>query len=196
MFESLEKRQYMTANLSSSEPGLLTVFGTLGSDTISISKLNDGRIRVNENGTLKNFAGADVTKIWVVAGSGNDSVSVSSAINRPVTLDGGNGNDTLTGGNGNDYLLGEAGNDSLNARDGNDFIYGGTGNDLLRGGNGNDNLNGEAGKDTIYAGAGADYVDGGDNNDLLVAVGGGNPTPSRAAAAPTTSGSIPNPPNR
>ena len=173
MFETLEKRQHLTANLSGTEPGLLVVFGTPSSDTITVTKLNDGRFRVNENGTLKNFAAGSVTNIWVVAGAGHDNVAIGSNITAPATIQGDNGNDTLTGGSGNDHLLGVAGHDDLRGRDGNDQLVGEAGNDVMRGGNGNDTLLAHAGKDTLYGGAGADVMRGGDNNDLLVSVGGG-----------------------
>lgn len=173
MFESLERRQLLTAVLSSAEPGLLIVYGTLSSDTLTITKLNDGRIRVDQNGTLKNFAGADVTKIFVDAGHGHDTVTVSTAISLPTTLIGSEGNDSLRGGNGPDSIFGAEGNDDLNGRGGADYISGETGDDLIRGGSGNDSLYGDAGSDSLYGGSGTDLLKGGDNSDVLVAVGGG-----------------------
>jgi Ca2+-binding RTX toxin-like protein len=163
----------MSANLSGQEPGMLIIFGTLSSDTISVTKLTDGRTRVNDNGNFKTFASGAVTSIWAVLSNGSDRLTIDSDLTIPTTLDGGSGNDSITGGSGNDTFLGGAGNDDLRGRNGNDVIYGDTGNDVIRGGNGNDSLNGDAGKDSIYGGAGRDVIHGGDNNDLLVAVGGG-----------------------
>ena len=58
-FESLESRQHLSANLSGQEPGLLIIFGrTPGNDVISITRQSNGRIRVDDNGTVKTFAAA------------------------------------------------------------------------------------------------------------------------------------------
>lgn len=78
----------------------------------------------------------------VNGGEGNDSVSVSSAIELPVTMRGGPGNDTLIGGNGPDRLIGGEGNDKLSGRGGDDMIFGGPDADELLGGPGNDVLRG------------------------------------------------------
>ncbi len=72
----------------------------------------------------------------------------------PVSVYGGNGNDTLTGGSGGDAL------------------FGGIGNDVLAGGQGNDTLRGEAGDDTIDGNSGRDLIFGHDGNDLLFAADG------------------------
>jgi len=173
IFESLEKRQLMSANLSGQEPGMLIIFGTLNSDTITVTKLTDGRVRVNDNGNFKTFAAGAVTSIWAVMSSGSDQLTIDSDLTIPTTLDGGNGDDKITGGSGNEVLLGGAGHDDLRGRNGNDQIEGDAGNDIIRGGNGDDELNGDVGKDVIYGGAGKDELNGGDNNDILVAVGGG-----------------------
>ncbi len=75
----------------------------------------------------------------------------SSAVNLPVTVFGGSGNDSLTTGAGSDLLGGDDGQDSL---------VSGAGSDQLMGGNGND---------TITSGAGFDLLDGGDGTaDILM----------------------------
>jgi Ca2+-binding RTX toxin-like protein len=94
----------------------------------------------------------------VNAGSGADTVTVSSAVEVPVTMRGGSGNDTLAGGGGPDKLIGGEGNDHLNGRGGDDFIAGGPGNDEIFGGPGNDVLHGGPGNDTIFEGSGKDAV--------------------------------------
>jgi hypothetical protein len=48
MFESLEKRQLLSAVLSSNEPGLLIIFGTTGADEIRIDRTSNGRISVDQ----------------------------------------------------------------------------------------------------------------------------------------------------
>ena len=81
----------------------------------------------------------------VNAGSGNDRITGSSAIN---TFRGGDGNDTLDGGTGDDQL------------------FGGRGDDVLTGGAGTDRLSGEEGNDTLFARDNtADILNGGSGTD-------------------------------
>jgi Ca2+-binding RTX toxin-like protein len=75
----------------------------------------------------------------------------------PMTLSGGDGNDTLTGSDGVDTISGDAGNDTIDAREGNDILAGGAGNDTLKGGGGADDLSGGLGIDRLE-GAGGDDV--------------------------------------
>ncbi|HWA55564.1 MAG TPA: hypothetical protein VG816_15450 [Solirubrobacterales bacterium] len=86
-------------------------------------------------------------------GSGDDSLSVSNAVELPVTMRGGPGNDTLIGGGGPDKLIGGEGDDRIAGRGGSDVLYGGPGNDELLGGPGNDVLRG-SGTDVMNGGAG------------------------------------------
>jgi len=94
-------------------------------------------------------------------------VRIDKKITKPVTIDGGAGNDhliaaggqtTLLGGDGNDILIGGIGNDILDGGTGNDKLYGGFGNDKLVGGDGNDLLVGGPGNDTLDGGAGHNTV--------------------------------------
>jgi hypothetical protein len=94
----------------------------------------------------------------VNAGEGDDSVSVASAVEVPVTMRGGSGRDTLTGGGGPDKLIGGGGNDKLAGRGGDDLVFGGEGNDELFGGGGDDILRGGTGHDTLTGGTGENVV--------------------------------------
>src|SRR5262249_49480375 len=73
-----------------------------------------------------------------LAGSGDNRIDASHFTAGPVTLNGGDGNDTLVGGRGNDSLVGSNGNDSLLGDDGNDTLAGGNGKDTADGGAGFD----------------------------------------------------------
>ena len=130
------------------------------------------------NGTeLHYLATAATGGIFIDAGAGNDAVNLGwlggSDFPRPMTVSGGEGNDTLVGGAGNDSLDGGVGDDCLSGNDGDDTLMGLGGNDTLDGGAGNDALYGHAGNDvlrtsdggetdSIYGGSGTDYaqVDG------------------------------------
>jgi RTX calcium-binding nonapeptide repeat (4 copies) len=93
----------------------------------------------------------------VNAGDGDDSVSVSSAVELPVTMRGGPGNDKLIGGSGPDKLIGGEGNDKIAGRGGDDVLFGGPGNDELLGGSGSDVLRG-GNTDALRGGGGHDTV--------------------------------------
>jgi Ca2+-binding RTX toxin-like protein len=91
-------------------------------------------------------------------GESDDAFSVSSAIDLPVTMRGGSGNDTLVGGGGPDKLIGGEGNDRVAGRGGSDVLYGGPGSDELLGGPGND----------VLRGGGTDVMDGGSGHNTLI----------------------------
>jgi hypothetical protein len=59
-----------------------------------------------------------VTGVVLQLGGGDDLASISSTMNVPVVLDGGDGNDGLFGGGGRDVFRGGAGDDDLVSRDG------------------------------------------------------------------------------
>jgi hemolysin type calcium-binding protein len=94
----------------------------------------------------------------VNAGEGDDTVSVASAVEVPVTMRGGPGRDTLIGGGGPDKLIGGDGNDKLAGRGGDDLVFGGEGNDELFGGGGDDVLRGGTGHDTLTGGTGENVI--------------------------------------
>lgn len=94
----------------------------------------------------------------VNAGRGDDVVGVTKAVEVPVTLRGGAGDDRLYGGSGADKMIGGDGDDRIGGRAGDDLIYGGRGNDILRGGGGNDVVRGGPGRDIAVGGAGRDSV--------------------------------------
>ncbi len=83
-------------------------------------------------------------------GAGNDKLR-GPLRDRPVDLQGGDGDDTVEGGSGADVLRGGPGNDRLDGFNGNDQVYGDDGDDNLSGGfvMSSDLLDGGAGADTI-----------------------------------------------
>jgi Ca2+-binding RTX toxin-like protein len=119
---------------------------------------------------------ADVLSLTVNGLGGNDSLD-ATAFDRPVTLVGGNGDDTLLGGASDDWLAGGAGPDFLNSAGGadtllggsdDDVLFAGAGKDLLDGGDGNDRLHGQGSRDTLTGGNGDDVLRGGSALDRLV----------------------------
>ncbi len=92
--------------------------------------------------------------IFVVGGSGSDTISVFDILD--FSLIGRRGNDRLTSAEGDDYLSGGNGRDLLRAGEGEDVLSGGNGRDRLKAGAGDDLLLGGHGNDVLTGGEGAD----------------------------------------
>jgi Ca2+-binding RTX toxin-like protein len=145
---------YLT-DLDGPDPGLV-VFGRGGDDSFAVtgggtsvqvtgSTLASGPGCQSSGGRVSCTApatGLGYVLVW--GGSGNDSLSISSAFSTGtfIKLDGGPGNDRLNGGPGSDTLwAGESGADQLFGNGGDDSLNGRTGGgDLLAAGPGSDQL--------------------------------------------------------
>jgi Ca2+-binding RTX toxin-like protein len=142
----------------------LYVGGTLGNDTIAITPVAGGGVKVGMN--FVNYGSFFPTgHVVVYSQSGNDIIKTAAQtingvltyVNMPVLFFAGNGNDILnvTGSSANNVLVGGGGTDRL---------LGGQGRDILIGG---------AGQATLNAGAGGDILIGGttayDNNAAALA---------------------------
>jgi hypothetical protein len=153
------------------EAGADALNGGAGADTVDYSAASvpltisiDGQANDGARGE-RDAVATDVENI--VGGSGNDSITGSTAAN---DLDGGTGNDSIIGGGGddaidggtgNDSIIGGSGNDAVDGGIGNDSLVGGVGDDVIDGGTGNDTISGEIGNDTLDGESGLDQVDGG-----------------------------------
>ncbi|QOV87807.1 calcium-binding protein [Humisphaera borealis] len=80
---------------------------------------------------VRYFALGSVKAIVMNGNGGNDSLTVSDLVLKPVTLNGGAGDDTLRGGGGNDTLNGGNGADTLDGGRGGDVFNGGAGVDTV-----------------------------------------------------------------
>ncbi len=109
--------------------------------------------------------------VRVELGEGNDSLTVSSGVEEPVTVFGGPGDDQIDGGEERSTLHGEAGNDTLKGYGNDDQLFGGDGNDTLDGYSGADRLDAGSGDDLLhpdgYEAASPDVVDGGPGVDRI-----------------------------
>ena len=170
--------------------GKLTVTGTSGNDQITFADSESEGTTLTVNGA-EFFVSGDVKSILVNAGSGNDLVNGQNE-DLPLTLSGGDGNDTLLGGDGNDLLQGGAGNDLLNGGAGADTFSGGSGTDTADFSDRTDNLtitldniandgspgehdNVEADVENVIGGSGNDFLQGNPSNNDLIG-GAGNDT--------------------
>ena len=94
------------------------------------------------------------TKVEVKGGNGDDELTVANAggaLDLPITLDGGNGNDSLRGAAGAETLIGGSGDDFADGNIGADTAKLGSGNDRFQWdpGDGSDTVEGESGTDAL-----------------------------------------------
>lgn len=153
----------------------------------------NGSIVVSAYDFEETFTVADITQIEFDAGIGDDIITFSELVTKPVVGYGGPGNDRLTGGSGKNTFWGDAGSvfgpagsDRLLGRQADDEFYGGGKNDILYGYGGSDVLRGESGADQIVGddeagdlseapegfgsgSAGNDEIYGGADGDMILA---------------------------
>jgi len=165
--ETMESRR-MFAATATLAGGVLTITGTNNPDVISISR-SGTKLNVWLDVTLKQFTYSNVNKIKADLKSGNDRLTATNDVNKPMEVQGRAGNDTITGGANNDKLYGGDNNDSLTGGWGNDSLYGGNGYDTHRGGLGNDSCYGGNQLDYFYDEAGRDRYFGDNDNDIMFA---------------------------
>jgi Ca2+-binding RTX toxin-like protein len=161
---------------------LLTINGTGGNDTIALAETTHNGIAaidVSVNGKHTFYDKAEIERIEIFCGAGDDLVTASTSINTYVfgdvgndTLHGGSGRDTITGAGGKNFLFGGDGDDRMNGSGGRDALNGEGGNDRLYGNGGNDTLDGGGNVDRLFGGDGDDLLTGGSSNDKLQGEGG------------------------
>ena len=169
-FETLEQREMLAADIAVTlDNDTLRIVGTANDDRVMISN-HDGQLRVATatagdadptSHTIRKFHAADVKRLEIDLGDGDDVVHLSSALDTYMRADisGGAGNDTIFGGAGNDVIDGGAGDDALYGRTGNDQFIGGAGSDMIQGCAGRDLVMDAEGVDRIFNvfdGTGAD----------------------------------------
>ena len=147
--------------------GVNTLLGGAGTDRLVEAAdanlvLSNGSLIALQTELINSFEEAELT-----GGVSANKLSVSGNFIGPVTLNGGDGNDTLIGTPLNDVLNGGNGDDSLNGVGGDNTLDGGAGNDILFGGAGNDSIFGNAGNDIASGLDGNDTIIGGIGNDTL-----------------------------
>jgi len=174
--EGLEERVLLAAHgvrASIADDSVLRVVGTAGSDRIVVSRVianGKDEIRAAVGKRRWYFSTADVTRVEIDAGAGDDVVQVdaaSAAMRMPLDVEGGAGNDTLSGAMGDDSLYGGDGDDDLMGGGGNDYLQGGAGDDALYGGKGDDGLVGNDGRDQLIDDRGDNNYNGGGGKDVI-----------------------------
>jgi uncharacterized delta-60 repeat protein len=149
--------------------GVLNIAGTQTDDEIIVDfDPQTGLLSVSVNGSIQELPIRDITGLFIEALGGNDSVKIDPELTLPVTILGGEGNDSLCGGGGDDSIDGQGGDDLAWGLGGDDELIGGAGSDGLVGGLGNDVLRGGTGRDLLIGGADSDQLSGGEDDDLLI----------------------------
>jgi hypothetical protein len=135
----------------------LTVTGTNRPDVVALGA-DATMIHVTVNGNVQSFNLADFNAISVSLGNGDDQFTEQTAVlgDKPLTLDGGNGNDTIQTGDGRDVVSGGNGDDRVDAGKGNDSVFLGNGKDFF----------------VWNPGQGSDAVDGGNGNEDVMQFNG------------------------
>jgi Ca2+-binding RTX toxin-like protein len=101
--------------------GTLTVNGDANDNAIHAWVRNGNTVRVDRDGTIKDFDLASVKNVEVYGVDGNDDILLNlGAI--PAYALGGAGNDTLTGGDEYDNFVGGGGKDNLSGGLGDDHL--------------------------------------------------------------------------
>ena len=138
--------------------GIIYVHGSPAADTIGI----DASLNISIGATNYSFSTAGITQIRVRAHDGNDTVNATTAT-LPIFVLGGSGNDTISTGSAADTLDGGSSDNSLSAGAGDDTLISRSGNDAMYGGDGNDTYafdhDGSLGSDSITDSAGTDLID-------------------------------------
>ena len=134
----------------------LQIFGDNGEQTLAIvNQPSTYVLDIGNNGTADfTFDRSTFSKIEVDAKGGNDRIDLingGGALDKPITVDGGAGNDTLRGAAGAEKLLGGSGDDDIDGNIGNDTVDGGSGNDRIEWdpGDGSDTVDGASGTDAL-----------------------------------------------
>ncbi len=110
--------------------GNITIHGTGANDLITVDNISVSIDTLGGNPIAVDIANA--ASVTVLAGDGNDTVSVDSQVTRGMTLQGGLGDDSLSGGAGDDDLRGGSGSDTLEAGSGTNVLDGGIGADTYQ----------------------------------------------------------------
>ena len=131
----------LVPDLCTTTGSTLMVGGTSGADTIVVGPgTTSATVDVTVNGVSESVAVSSFDSIVVLAGAGDDNVSVTAPVSVRRSLYGQGGDDTLSGGDGPSVLVGGDGNDTLIGGSARDVLVGGLGADTLQGNGGDDIL--------------------------------------------------------
>src|SRR3954452_24450711 len=161
------KRRVLLAMLTGTGGDVIDIEGTGFADAYSAyGGLLGGQVDMDNDGDT-DLAISAPARIHLIGGFGDDRLAATSVFGQratlPVTLDGGEGQDTMFGGDGSDLMLGRNGDDFVNSV-----------------GGGADVITGDAGSDTAFVDA-SDTVSTVEFNTFVGKLGGRTKTITGAA---------------
>jgi phospholipase C len=124
-------KAYLQPDANTIGSNVLVVFGTPGSDEISIDETGAGanaRLVVNIDGLVRKFSLSQVSRIQIFGQGGNDQIDVSPQVSLPAMIFTGDGNDEIQTGSGNSIVVGGSGDNQIDGGAGRNILIGGTGN--------------------------------------------------------------------
>src|SRR5262249_1790285 len=104
----LESREVPAVTSVTLVNGIVTATCNNVSSTVVVSQQNPSFVSVRDVGSGKvwSFSAAQVKRVDVFGGAGNDTFTVSGNVTVGIRLYGGDGNDTMAGGTGRDNMIG------------------------------------------------------------------------------------------
>ena len=139
----------------------IVVYGTGGSDLVTVHANGDGSLVVTVKGRARTVAAADVPRLIIDGGAGDDRITVDAGVAADLMIFGGPGDDAIVDlGSGDDFLDGGPGSDTIQGGTGADLIFGGSADDALT-------LGGAGG--AMAGGPGADSYAGGTSSSRVFA---------------------------
>ncbi len=142
------------AGVSDGSADRVSASGTATADHVVVATAGEETVITGLPAQLRiQRADANLDRLTLTTGAGNDSVDASTLANTGPLL-------TIDTGAGNDTVIGGAGDDIIDSGAGNDNVRGGRGADVALLGNGNDVF-------TWLPGEGSDVVEGGAGTDTL-----------------------------
>lgn len=129
LIEALETRTLLSSTLVD---GALLIRGTLGADSIVVSRVatEPSKVSVDVNGQVSEYVLSDVFRFYIRGLAGHDRIVIDQSngeIATPARIWGGVGNDTIIGGAGRDTIYGDAGNDVIIDTQNRNEVHAGTG---------------------------------------------------------------------
>ncbi len=172
-------------------PTQITLDAGAGNDVIRVSKQAANCYSVSVNGQNHYFNQAEMAKLTIKGGSGNDRIQVDANVDIALRVQGGSGKDTIinhargtriSGGSGNDTIHNTGANARLNGGSGQDWMVNTGAGAVVKGGSGNDfitnhghgaRVSGNSGHDSVTNYGQNARVHGGLGNDQIVNRGNG-----------------------
>lgn len=171
------------AALSRHPSGNLTLSTGPNPNQVRVSKLASNNYAVTCDGQTFTFSKAELRKLTLDTGGGNDRVVIDASVDVPFRVRTGAGNDAVVNHARGVHISAGAGDDRVVSYASDCYISGGAGRDRLSAYGDRNRLTGNDGNDALFASGRRNYLVGGPGADVLRARGLDNATFSGLAPA-------------